>query len=128
MHQRLDRLEVIAGRQQKRAVPPDQARRVQGERHWPLPVNVRGQVQQDWCIVTATELALTGLDRLSRRELEVLDLMAEGRTNAAIARRLFVSDRTVESHVTNILHKLGVVSTRDDHPRVQAVVAYLSAR
>ena len=79
-------------------------------------------------IVTATEVALVGLDRLSRRELEVLNLMAEGRTNAAIARRLFVSDRTVESHVTNILHKLGVVPTQDDHPRVQAVVAYLSAR
>jgi serine/threonine-protein kinase PknK len=78
--------------------------------------------------VTATEVALAGLERLSRREREVLDLMAEGRTNAAIARRLYVSDRTVETHVTSILHKLGLVPTHDDHPRVQAVVAYLSAR
>ncbi len=76
----------------------------------------------------ATEVVPSGIGRLSRRELEVLDLMAEGRTNAAIARRLVVSDRTVESHVASILHKLGLVSTHEDHPRVQAVVAYLSMR
>jgi serine/threonine-protein kinase PknK len=80
------------------------------------------------CVVLAIEVPLGGLERLSRRELEVLDLMAEGRTNGAIARRLYVSDRTVESHVASILHKMGLVSSRDDHPRVQAVVAYLSAR
>ncbi len=78
--------------------------------------------------MTATEVASAGLERLSRRELQVLDLMAEGRTNKAIARSLFVSDRTVETHITSILHKLGLMPTRDDHPRVQAVVAYLSAR
>jgi DNA-binding NarL/FixJ family response regulator len=68
------------------------------------------------------------LDRLTPRELEVLALMAEGRTNVGIAKRLYLSERTVETHVASILGKLGVTASADDHRRVLAVVAYLRAR
>jgi serine/threonine-protein kinase PknK len=64
---------------------------------------------------------------LTPREREVLALMAEGRTNVGIAKRLFVSERTVETHVASILGKLGVIAGEDDHRRVLAVVAYLRA-
>jgi DNA-binding NarL/FixJ family response regulator len=65
------------------------------------------------------------LAQLTPREREVLGLMAEGRTNVGIAKRLYLSERTVETHVTSILTKLDVTSTADDHRRVLAVVAYL---
>jgi DNA-binding NarL/FixJ family response regulator len=65
------------------------------------------------------------LAQLTPREREVLALMAEGRTNVGIAKRLYLSERTVETHVTSILTKLDVTSTVDDHRRVLAVVAYL---
>jgi DNA-binding NarL/FixJ family response regulator len=65
------------------------------------------------------------LAQLTPREREVLALMAEGRTNVGIAKRLYLSERTVETHVTSILTKLDVTSTADDHRRVLAVVAYL---
>jgi serine/threonine-protein kinase PknK len=65
------------------------------------------------------------LAQLTAREREVLGLMAEGRTNAGIARRLFLSERTVETHVTSILGKLRLPSGEEDHRRVLAVVAYL---
>jgi len=55
----------------------------------------------------------------------VLALMAEGRTNAAIADRLYVSEGTVEKHVTSIFGKLGLADTGADHRRVLAVLAYL---
>jgi DNA-binding NarL/FixJ family response regulator len=64
---------------------------------------------------------------LTPREREVLALMAEGRTNVGVAKRLFVSERTVETHVASILAKLGVTAREDDHRRVLAVVAYLRA-
>ena len=64
---------------------------------------------------------------LTPHEREVLALMAEGRTNVGIAKRLFVSERTVETHVASILAKLDVTAREDDHRRVLAVVAYLSA-
>jgi len=65
---------------------------------------------------------------LSAREREVLALMAEGRSNAGIARRLWVTEGTVEKHVRSILTKLGLAETDDDHRRVLAVLAFLEAR
>jgi serine/threonine-protein kinase PknK len=68
------------------------------------------------------------LDVLSPREREVLALMAEGRSNAGIGRRLWVTEGTVEKHVRSILLKLRVPETDDDHRRVRAVITYLEAR
>jgi DNA-binding NarL/FixJ family response regulator len=65
------------------------------------------------------------LDDLTGREREVLALMAEGRTNRAIAEQLFVSERAVERHVTSIFGKLDLPATNQDHRRVLAVLAYL---
>ncbi|HZQ64935.1 MAG TPA: response regulator transcription factor [Gaiellaceae bacterium] len=65
------------------------------------------------------------IDELTDREREVLALMAEGRSNAAIAERLVVTHRTVEAHVRQILGKLGLRESPDDHRRVLAVLAYL---
>ena len=67
------------------------------------------------------------LDPLTAREREVLSLMAEGRSNVGIADRLFVTEKTVETHVASILGKLGLESQPDDHRRVLAVLAYLRA-
>jgi DNA-binding NarL/FixJ family response regulator len=68
------------------------------------------------------------LAELTPREREVLALMAEGRSNAGIARLLWVTEGTVEKHVHSILSKLPLPATEDDHRRVLAVVAYLDAR
>jgi DNA-binding NarL/FixJ family response regulator len=68
------------------------------------------------------------LATLSEREREVLALMAEGRSNAGIARRLWVTEGTVEKHVRHILAKLCLPETDEDHRRVLAVVAFLDAR
>jgi serine/threonine-protein kinase PknK len=68
------------------------------------------------------------LAALSAREREVLALMAEGRSNAGIARRLWVTEGTVEKHVRSILTKLNLAETDDDHRRVLAVVRFLEAR
>ncbi len=68
------------------------------------------------------------LKQLSDRERDVLSLMAQGRTNLGIARQLFLSDRTVESHVTRILMKLGIPDDTADNRRVLAVLAYLQDR
>jgi len=67
------------------------------------------------------------LDTLSPRELEVLGLMAEGRSNAAIASRLVLTVGAVEKHVANILMKLRLPPSNEDHRRVLAVLAYLQA-
>jgi DNA-binding NarL/FixJ family response regulator len=68
---------------------------------------------------------VSALDDLSPREKEVLGLMAEGRTNAGIAKRLWLTEKTVEAHVRAILMKLGLPMNDDDHRRVLAVLAYL---
>jgi DNA-binding NarL/FixJ family response regulator len=67
------------------------------------------------------------LGEVTPREREVLALMAEGRTNAAIAKRLWLTERTVETHVRSILGKLGLPISGDDHRRVLAVLTYLRA-
>ena len=68
------------------------------------------------------------LAALSVREREVLGLMAEGRSNAGIARRLWVTEGTVEKHVRSILTKLTLPETTDDHRRVLAVLTFLDSR
>lgn len=65
---------------------------------------------------------------LSPREKQVLALMAEGRSNVGIARRLWVTESTVEKHVRSIMGKLGLQETSDDHRRVRAVITFLEAR
>lgn len=65
------------------------------------------------------------LDQLSERELQVLGLMAEGRSNAGIADRVFVTEKTVEGYVGTIFGKLGLATAADDHRRVLAVLKYL---
>jgi DNA-binding NarL/FixJ family response regulator len=65
------------------------------------------------------------LAELTQREREVLELMAEGRSNAAIAERLVVTERAVEKHVTSIFSKLDLPPTAEDHRRVLAVLTFL---
>jgi DNA-binding NarL/FixJ family response regulator len=67
------------------------------------------------------------LEGVTPREREVLGLMAEGRSNHAIAEQLVVTERAVEKHVTSIFGKLGLPPTQDDHRRVLAVLAYLKS-
>jgi DNA-binding NarL/FixJ family response regulator len=65
------------------------------------------------------------LDELTGREREVLELMAEGRSNRAIAEGLVITERAVEKHVTSIFGKLGLEPTAEDHRRVLAVLTFL---
>jgi len=67
------------------------------------------------------------LDALTAREREVLALMAEGRTNVGIARRLWLTERTVETHVGSIMTKLGLAVSEEHNRRVLAVLAHLGA-
>lgn len=69
----------------------------------------------------------TPLAALTPREREVLTLMAQGRTNTAIARRLFITDKAVSKHTASIFSKLGLPPSEDDHRRVLAVLSYLNA-
>jgi len=69
-----------------------------------------------------------GLAALSEREVEVLALMAEGRSNAGIAKKLWVTESTVEKHVRNILARLNLPESDEDHRRVLAVIKYLESR
>jgi DNA-binding NarL/FixJ family response regulator len=70
----------------------------------------------------------TPLSRLTPRETEVLELMAQGRSNAAIAERLVVTERAVTKHTANIFAKLDLPVTGDDNRRVLAVLAYLNGQ
>ncbi len=69
----------------------------------------------------------TGVDALTSRERETLELIAQGRTNAAIARELVVTPGAVEKHISNIFSKLALPASSDDHRRVLAVLTYLHA-
>lgn len=66
------------------------------------------------------------IDRLTARQAEVLALIAEGRSNAAIARRLVISEKAVVQHVSHIYDQLGLTVSEDDHRRVLAVARYLA--
>jgi len=92
---------------------------------------VRGGSVVDPALVqelVAARRAEDPLDVLSPREREVLALMAEGRSNAGIARELWVTEGTVEKHVHSILGKLRLPESTDDHRRVLAVLTYLETR
>jgi serine/threonine-protein kinase PknK len=78
--------------------------------------------------LVAVRRAEDPLGVLTEREQEVLALMAEGRSNAGISRKLWVAEGTVEKHVRHILAKLQLPETADDHRRVLAVVAFLRTR
>ena len=67
------------------------------------------------------------ITRLTAREREVLELMAEGRSNSAIAQRLFISEKAVSKHSTSIFAKLDLAPSTDDNRRVLAVLAFLNA-
>ncbi len=77
-------------------------------------------------LLNATRHA-SALSALTARERDVLALMAEGRSNSAIADQLVISDRAVEKHISNILSKLGLPPSDSDHRRVLAVLAYLGS-
>ncbi|TDC58208.1 response regulator transcription factor [Actinomadura sp. KC345] len=76
--------------------------------------------------LVASQTRDTPLSRLTARETEVLELMAQGRSNAAIAERLVVTERAVTKHTANIFSKLDLAVTGDDNRRVLAVLAYLN--
>ncbi len=91
---------------------------------------VEGECVVDPTIVSRLMRARTAvgpLDRLTTREREVLALMAEGRSNAAIADQLGVGDRTLEAHVRQIFLKLDLPPSPDDHRRVLAVLSFLQS-
>jgi len=77
-------------------------------------------------VQTRTRRGDEGLGRLSPRELEVLAEMARGRNNAAIAGSLVISQRAVEKHINSLFAKLGVTEGEESHPRVRAVLTYLT--
>jgi DNA-binding NarL/FixJ family response regulator len=82
---------------------------------------------QDELLALASTRPGAHFNELTQRETEVLRLMAEGYTNSAIAQRLSVSERTVESHVNNIFSKLGLTAEATHNPRVMAVRLFLQA-
>ncbi len=91
----------------------------------------RGGTVVDPAVVAAlvgAKRAKDPLAELTEREREVLSLMAEGRSNQAIADRIFVTGKTVEAHIASIFSKLDLLPAPDDHRRVLAVLTYLDAR
>jgi DNA-binding NarL/FixJ family response regulator len=78
-------------------------------------------------LVNRRKMGNDPVDELTERELEVLRLMAEGRSNKAVAERLFITEHTVEKHVQNIFAKLRLPATTDDHRRVLAVLTFLNS-
>jgi DNA-binding NarL/FixJ family response regulator len=93
---------------------------------------VAGEVVLDPSVVgrvmDRADQAGTAVTRLTSRQRDVLALVAEGRSNAAIGARLFISEKTVVNHLTGIYTTLGLLLDDDSHRRVQAVLAHLSSR
>ena len=79
-------------------------------------------------LLVRADQAGTPAAQLTPRQRAVLALVAEGRSNAAIAARLFISEKTVVNHLTSIYMTLGLELDDDSHRRVQAVLAFLSSR
>ena len=90
-------------------------------------VSEGGSALDPQVVATLVARPTHALEELTPREREVLSLMAEGRTNAGIARRLWLTEKTIETHVRTILMKLGLPVSSDDHRRVLAVLTYLRA-
>ena len=88
---------------------------------------VRRWTRRSWRSCWAAAVSRTCWPVSRPREREVLGLMAEGRTNSAVARQLVVSDGAVEKHVSNIFLKLGLSPSDGDHRRVLAVLTYLNS-
>jgi DNA-binding NarL/FixJ family response regulator len=78
-------------------------------------------------LVNRRKMGNDPVDELTEREFEVLGLMAEGRSNKAVADRLFITEHTVEKHVQNIFAKLQIPTTTDDHRTVLAVLTFLNS-
>lgn len=76
-------------------------------------------------VAQRTSRAASGLERLTPREREVLEQMAQGRNNAGIAQALFLSERAIEKHINSLFSKLGLSGEPDTHRRVKAVLLYL---
>ncbi len=83
-----------------------------------MSAGVRDQAMNPWP-------GKQGLERLTSRELEILELISAGLSNTAIAARLSVMERTIESHIARIFTKLGLSPDPDENRRVLAVLAYL---
>ncbi len=96
-------------------------------------VDALGRISEGECVVDPTIVSRlvkrpreeSPLQELSPRELEVLALIAEGHSNEGICRKLFLSPKTVETHVRHIMLKLGIGEAAESHRRVLAVLAYL---
>src|SRR5207302_6267745 len=76
-------------------------------------------------VLRKERLAHSPLARLTEREREVLEQMAQGKNNAAIARSLFLTERAIEKHINSLFHKLDLTEETDVHRRVMAVLAFL---
>jgi DNA-binding NarL/FixJ family response regulator len=82
----------------------------------------------DLLVAASTRVKASPLAALTKRELEVLDQVAQGKSNAAVARSLFLTERAVEKHINALFAKLGLGSTPDINRRVKAVLMHLSGR
>ncbi|MCL2653734.1 MAG: response regulator transcription factor [Propionibacteriaceae bacterium] len=90
-----------------------------------LDVIAHGGMMVDPQVIAQVSVGGVGLDRLTGREREVLALMAQGRSNTAIAAQLVVTQGAVEKHIASIFTKLDLATSPDDHRRVLAVLRYL---